>query len=93
MEAGEGGHHVGHELRQRRSGELVDHPDRLAVARVDLGELDRRQERGEDPGDDHQDQEEDCRIGQLVAHDFDPVEDSVEPALLRGGVGLRCRFS
>ena len=102
-EPGEGGHELHQERGEGGARQLVGDSQRLAAARVDLGELDRGQDRRRDPRQHQQQQEQDGRVRQPVADGLDGVQGAVyeSPALgaclpfrwcLRHGLNLsRCR--
>ena len=90
-EPGEGGHQLDHERGQGRARQLVGDAQRLAGARVRLGELDGGEQRRGDPGQQQQQQEQDGRVGKPVAGVLDEVQGAGDEASARVG-RLRCRI-
>ena len=82
MEVGERVHHVAQKLGERLRGELiVDHLLLWPVLRLHLERMAAEQRR-HDPRRDRPENEENRRVGELVADPLDAIERSIDPSLL-----------
>jgi len=76
------GHHGGEERGQRLAGDQVVDFDRRLRAGVDQCEGHVRQEPGQCPHDEHGQQKQHCRVGQLVPYPLDGTQGPFDEARL-----------